>query len=156
MLIKQLDKNNSTDVSTCVALIDTYARDPMGGSQGLSAATQSSLPQRIMQHPTTFAFLAYIDETAVGILFGYEGLSSFYAAPIIHVHDLAVLPTHRNKGIAGALLIAAEKYALTCQACRLVLEVREDNHIAKNLYLNHGYQKAGLADSPYLLLQKSL
>ena len=54
------------------------------------------------------------------------------------MHDLAVSPEFRGKGIGRGLLGAVEKKAKAENCCKITLEVREDNR-AKRLYERQGF-----------------
>lgn len=129
-----------------VALIQAYANDPMGGGQGLSAEAERRLIPGLQQHPTTLIFLAYHGPEAVGIAVCFVGFSTFAARPLLNIHDLAVLPTHRRQGVGQRLLahVAARAEALGC--CKLTLEVREDNLPAQQLYAQVGFHPIAYAD----------
>ena len=70
-------------------------------------------------------------------------------APAGHVHvtrhdpaemqDLEVTPEHRRRGVASALIVAAEQLARGWQARLITLEVTVDNDAARQLYAKHGY-----------------
>jgi len=50
-----------------------------------------------------------------------------------------VAATHRRTGVATGLLARVEREALTRYADRLLLEVREDNHVACAFYAAQGF-----------------
>ena len=76
----------------------------------------------------------------------FVGFSTFLARPLINIHDLAVLPTHRGQGVGRLLLehVAAKGTALGC--CKLTLEVRADNYPARRLYEAVGFENAASYD----------
>ena len=51
----------------------------------------------------------------------------------------AVAATHRRTGLASDLLTRVEHEAMTRHADRLLLEVREDNHVACAFYAARGF-----------------
>jgi GNAT superfamily N-acetyltransferase len=113
-----------------VHLIDTYARDPMGGGKALPDEVRTALIPGLQRHPTTVVFLAWHSTTPVGIAVCFVGFSTFLARPLLNIHDLAVIPTYRRHGVGRLLLeqVAPKGTALGC--CKLTLEVRADNHSA--------------------------
>jgi ribosomal protein S18 acetylase RimI-like enzyme len=66
--------------------------------------------------------------------------SSFRARPLMNIHDIAVVPEHRGKGIGRALLAAVEEEARRRGCAKITLEVRSDNALARDLYRRCGFQ----------------
>jgi ribosomal protein S18 acetylase RimI-like enzyme len=83
--------------------------------------------------------LAFADEQPVGLAVCFFGFSTFNARPLLNIHDLAVLPAYRGKGVGRALLVEAEKHARARGCCRLTLEVQDDNIRARSLYERFGF-----------------
>ena len=132
------DYRSQRDAADVVALLDAYARDPMGGGAPLSDAVKARLPGDLAANPQAFSVLARLDGAAVGLANCFLGYSTFAAAPLVNIHDLAVLPGHRGAGIGKALLAAVEAEALKRGACKITLEVLSGNP-ARNLYAREGY-----------------
>ena len=126
------------DAADVVALLDAYARDPMGGGEPLSDAVKARLTGDLAANPQAFSLLARLDGEAVGLANCFMGYSTFAAAPLVNIHDLAVLPETRGKGIGKALLAAIEAEALKRGACKVTLEVLSGNP-ARHLYEACGY-----------------
>ncbi|MFD2134931.1 GNAT family N-acetyltransferase [Novosphingobium resinovorum] len=120
-------------------MLDVYARDPMGGGEPLSDDVRERLVPALAQVPGAFVLLARIDGEAVGIANCFTGFSTFAARPLVNIHDIAVAPGHRGKGIARALFAAIEVEARTRGACKITLEVLSGNQRAKELYASLGY-----------------
>ncbi|MBI9043031.1 MAG: GNAT family N-acetyltransferase [Anaerolineaceae bacterium] len=57
------------------------------------------------------------------------------------IANVAVDPEHRNKGIAQELTKFAINHLKTQKVSAAWLQVREDNEIAKNLYLKYGFEE---------------
>ncbi len=136
--ITRADYRNAHDAADVVALLDAYARDPMGGGAPLAETTKARLAGDLAANPQAFSLLARIDESAVGLANCFMGYSTFAAAPLVNIHDLAVLPGHRGAGIGKALLAAVEAEALKRGACKITLEVLSGNP-ARRLYAREGY-----------------
>ncbi len=124
-----------------VALTQTYASDPMGNGGPLPADVVERLISGLRQHPTTLVLLAYSGDQAVGIATCFRGFSTFRARPLLNVHDLAVAPSHRHRGIGARLLAAVEQRALELGCCRLTLEVQENNAVARRAYARAGFSQ---------------
>lgn len=125
-----------------LALTDAYARDPMGAGAPLAEDVKARLIPGLRAHPTTIVFLAYLDGHAVGIATCFRAFSSFLALPMINVHDLAVLPQARGKGVGRKLLEAVIAHGRALGCCKITLETQERNHTAQRLYANVGFERA--------------
>lgn len=132
------DYHDPRDAGDLVSLLDAYARDPMGGGRPLDEGVKARLPGDLAANPQAFSLLARIDDTAVGLANCFMGYSTFAAAPLVNIHDLAVLPGHRGAGIGKALMAAVEAEALKRGACKITLEVLSGNP-ARHLYAREGY-----------------
>jgi ribosomal-protein-alanine N-acetyltransferase len=71
------------------------------------------------------------------------------AADECEVYNIAVLPEHRRKGAARALLEAALEKARALGAHSAYLEVRESNEAAKKLYFSMDFVALGLRKDYY-------
>jgi ribosomal protein S18 acetylase RimI-like enzyme len=124
------------------ALTAAYALDPMGNGGALPADVLDRLIPGLRAHPTTIVFLAYSRGWAVGLATCFRGFSTFAALPIINISDLAVLPEYRGRGVGRSLLAAVEKKARALGCCKLTLEVRENNQLARRTYEREGFSQA--------------
>lgn len=122
-----------------LALLEAYARDPMGGARELSAAVRDAVLPGLERHPTTLVFLAFAGEDPIGLAVCFVGFSTFAARPLINVHDLAVREDARGQGVGRRLLEAVEARARELGCCKLTLEVRGDNTRARALYDGFGF-----------------
>ena len=139
LTIDLADYADPRDAADVVALLDAYARDPMGGGAPLGEDVKARLTDDLAANPHAFSLLARIDDEAVGLANCFMGYSTFAAAPLVNIHDFAVLPGHRGTGIGKALMAAIEAEALKRGACKVTLEVLSGNHPAKALYAAQGY-----------------
>ncbi len=139
LTIDLADYADPRDAADVVALLDAYARDPMGGGAPLGEDVKARLTGDLAANPHAFSMLARIDDEAVGLANCFMGYSTFAAAPLVNIHDFAVLPGHRGTGIGKALMAAIEAEALKRGACKVTLEVLSGNHPAKALYAAQGY-----------------
>lgn len=133
------DYGDAADGAALVALLDAYARDPMGGGEPLSQEVRDTLVDALAAVPGAFSLIARLDDVAVGLANCFTGFSTFAAAPIVNIHDMAVLPGHRGAGIGRVLMEAVEAEALKRGACKITLEVLNGNTNAKALYESCGY-----------------
>ncbi len=140
--IVEADLNRPDHQSTVLELIDAYARDPMGNGGPLSEDVMERLIPGLRGHPTSMVFLAYSDGAAAGVAVCFLGFSTFAAQPLINIHDLAVLPTERGRGVGRRLLEAVADKGRTLGCCKLTLEVQENNQRARRLYESVGFAQA--------------
>jgi len=138
LTIALVDYRDARDAADLVALLDAYARDPMGGGEPLRETSKARLADDLAANPQAFSLLARMDDRAVGLANCFMGYSTFAAAPLVNIHDLAVLPETRGKGVGKALLAAVEVEALKRGACKITLEVLSGNP-ARHLYAREGY-----------------
>lgn len=122
-----------------VMLLDAYALDPAGGGEGLSDYAKSHLVAALAARPQAYSVLAFDGEEPVGLVNCIEGFSTFACRPLVNVHDVAVLASHRGRGIAERMLAEAEAIARNRGAVKLTLEVLSGNHGALRLYQRIGF-----------------
>ncbi|MDR7096157.1 GNAT family N-acetyltransferase [Hydrogenophaga laconesensis] len=122
-----------------VMLLDAYARDPAGGGEALSAFARENLVASLAARPQAYSVLAFDGDQAVGLVNCIEGFSTFACRPLVNVHDVAVLASHRGRGIAEQMLAEAESIARERGAVKLTLEVLSGNQPAMRLYERMGF-----------------
>nr|WP_246543623.1 GNAT family N-acetyltransferase [Novosphingobium profundi] len=132
------------DGHAIVRLLDAYARDPMGGGEGLATQVAERLPMALHAFPGAFSVLAFAGAVPVGLANCFTGFSTFAARPLVNIHDLVVLSPYRGKGVGSALMVAVEDEARTRGACKVTLEVLSGNAPAKALYRAQGYRDYAL------------
>ncbi len=137
--IREADLQDSLDMQRVVELSNAYAMDPMGLGEPLSAAQREKLGKTLPKVAGALVLLAFEGEKAVGIATCFQGFSTFKAAPLLNIHDIAVLPEARGKGVGATLLEAVKEKAKERGCCKVTLEVREDN-AARHLYERSGFE----------------
>lgn len=152
MQIRAVDFTVAKDVERYLALLDAYARDPMGAGAPLPADVVERLPRDLAGHPGAHCLLAEHGATAVGIATCFLGYSTFRARPLLNVHDIAVLPAWRGRAVAPRLLEAISALGRRLGCCRVTLEVRDDNVRARRLYERAGFVPAACS----LFMEKPL
>jgi GNAT superfamily N-acetyltransferase len=136
--ITEADLSNPVHADAILAVTDAYASDPMGKGNPLPDDVKMSLIQKMKEFPGTLCFIAFFDGEPAGIANCFFGFSTFNASKTINIHDLAVMPGYRGRGIGQALLASVEKKAAEEKCCKITLEVRQDNR-AKKLYERSGF-----------------
>jgi len=120
-------------------LLDHYAADPMGGGRPLAPEVSQSLVAELAKRPHAFSVLAYLDDTAVGLVNCFEGFSTFTCRPLVNIHDIVVMKAYRGRGISQTMLNKVEEIARAKGCCKLTLEVLSNNSAAKAAYQKFGF-----------------
>jgi ribosomal protein S18 acetylase RimI-like enzyme len=139
LTISEADLSNPDDARSVLQLLETYAADPMGGNTKLSPEVRATLIPRLQEVESRLVLLAQIDDQPVGVAIAFRSFSTFRAAPVLNLHDLAVHPNFRGRGVGRTLLKHIEAHARQMNCCRVTLEVRRDNHTAQSLYQSEGF-----------------
>ncbi|KRB98922.1 GNAT family acetyltransferase [Hydrogenophaga sp. Root209] len=137
--IFRADYTDASHAAALVALLDAYASDPAGGGDGLSDFAKQHLVRELAARPQAYSVLAFDGTQPVGLVNCIEGFSTFACKPLVNVHDVAVLASHRGRGIAEQMLALAEIIAKERGAVKMTLEVLSGNHGAVRLYERIGY-----------------
>jgi len=92
-----------------------------------------------------------VDRDALALVAEESGivgfLLAFWEGKEVHIHDLAVAPEHRRKGVASALLQGLLAEAKGAQRVRL--EVRASNRAAQAFYRKHGFKEVAILPGYY-------
>ena len=137
--ICQADYQNAAHASALVSLLDAYAQDPAGGAEALSDFTKSHLVAALAARPQAFSVLAFSGDQPVGLINCIEGFSTLACRPLVNIHDVAVLASHRGQRIAEQMLVLVDQIARQRGACKLTLEVLQGNASAIKLYERIGF-----------------
>ncbi|GAB3483346.1 GNAT family N-acetyltransferase [Polaromonas eurypsychrophila] len=137
--IFRADYNHAGHASALVDLLDTYARDPAGGGHPLGDFAKTHLVQALAARPQAFSVLAFDGPQPVGLVNCIEGFSTFACRPLVNVHDVVVLASHRGQRVGEKMLSEVEAIARERGACKLTLEVLPGNAPAIRLYERIGF-----------------
>jgi len=146
-------------IEAIIDVLDSYAREPAGGSAAIPADVRERLTTDWREVDNALVLVALdANGRTVGIAVCFRSYSTFKARPLINIHDLAVLPDQRGRGVGSALISAVEDRARAQNCCKITLEVLDDNHGARRLYESVGFADGGPGerDTTTLFLQKSL
>lgn len=138
-IIREIDLADARDSAALLALLDGYARDPMGGGEPLSEEVRTALIPQLKRCGHYLGVIAWHDETPVGLVNGFEGFSTFAARPLLNIHDIVVAPAVRGMGLSQRLLAKVEEIARIRGCCKLTLEVLSNNHVAQGAYRKFGF-----------------
>ena len=158
--ICRADYANPQHAAALVALLDAYARDPMGGGEPLSDFARANVVAELARLPQAFSLLAFEgagEDKPVGLANCLVGFSTFACKPLVNVHDLTVDAACRGRRIGERLLAQVETVARERGACKITLEVLSGNP-ALRLYLRSGFAQYQLdpAAGQASLMQKWL
>ena len=154
--VREADLGDERDAKGVIAVLDSYASAPVGGGRPLAFDVRERLIPKLREHPTSLVLLAFVDDEPIGIAVCFFGLSTFRAAPLLNIHDLAVLPQYHGRGVGRALLTAIEDHARRKGCCKLTLEVLDDNTRAQALYRRFGFDDVVVGGSATRFLAKPL
>ena len=152
------DYRNAVHAAALVDLLDAYARDPAGGGTPLEASVRAGLPSALAARPQAFSVLAYDGAQPVGLVNCIEGFSTFACRPLVNVHDVIVLPSHRGQRVVQRMFARVEQEARARGACKLTLEVLSGNASAIRAYEREGFGPYSLdpAFGTAVFMQKKL
>ena len=139
MNVTPADYRNPVHADAIVSLLNAYAQDPAGGGQPLGDFAKKHLVDELAARPQAFSVLAFDGATPVGLVNCIEGFSTFACKPLVNVHDVVVMASHRGQRVGENMLALAEQMAQQRGACKLTLEVLSGNHSAIKLYERIGF-----------------
>ena len=151
LVIREADLNVDDDAEAVVALLDEYAREPIGQSKPLTEEVRARVIPGLREHSGAFVLLACDGADRIGVAVCFWGFSTFAGLPLINIHDLAVTAHHRGKGAGRALMEEVLRRARDTGCAKVTLEVRDDNEPAKRLYKRLGF---GPWTSPTLFVSR--
>ncbi len=156
--VAAVDLDDPAQAASFLALLDHYARDPMGGGDGLHPGVRARLPAALRMQPGFHGALAWQGADAVGLINCFTGFSTFAAQALLNVHDIVVHQDERGRGIGQSLLAWAETRARELGCCKLTLEVLSRNERAMASYRRAGFVPYELdpVAGQAMLLQKKL
>jgi GNAT superfamily N-acetyltransferase len=111
-------------------------------SQTFEATTEEEI-DRAMAHPNSLALVAFVDQKPVGFAVGHGRIAS---RQTFEIKLLAVLPAHRERGIAAALLRHVRSATTPDHSIRL--ESAPDNVPMIRACLNVGFDITGMIHDP--------
>jgi ribosomal protein S18 acetylase RimI-like enzyme len=132
-----------------IAALDAAAWSPAAGFPSVIQAADGSFFSP--DSPPEAHLVAEID----GRIAGYLRLKPRTRLPenahVLGIFGLAVAPAARRRGVAAALLTAAEEQARSQGAAKLSLRVLSTNHAAIRVYDRQGFEQEGLLRGEFLI-----
>lgn len=132
-----LDKKQSTEITD---LLDAYAADPMGGGTPLKKDVKENVVKELAKLPHAFSVLAYVNNSAAGVINCFEAFSTFSCKPLVNIHDIFVRNEFRRHGLSQKMLEKVEAIAKEKDCCKLTLEVLSKNIAAQSSYQKFGFE----------------
>ena len=133
------DYQHPAHAQALVFLLDAYARDAAGGGKPLGDFAKQHLVAELAARPQAFSVLAFDGAQPIGLVNCIEGFSTFACRPLVNVHDVVVLASHRGNRVGEQMLTLVEQLARERGACKLTLEVLQGNRSAITLYERVGF-----------------
>jgi ribosomal protein S18 acetylase RimI-like enzyme len=133
------DIRNKEHQQAMLSQLDLYMQDPMGGQGKLSEKLADEVLSGLLIQPNFVFFLAKCNEEYAGVANCFVNFSTFKARQLINIHDFAVSPFFRKKGIGEVMMAKIVNYALEKGFVKVTLEVRHDNEKAIYLYKKFGF-----------------
>ena len=142
---------NGEDISGIAAMVEQYwAFEGIAGVDQAVVARQ--LGRVIGDHKLGSVIVASDAEQLVGYLITVYVFSLEHFGLTAEIDEFYVEPQYRSRGVGSSLLTAAETAASDAGCTNLSLQLSNDNHRARGIYLRHGFSpRAG-----YVLLDKDL
>jgi ribosomal protein S18 acetylase RimI-like enzyme len=134
------DLENPSHQVAIVQLLDMYSRDRFGDGRPLPDDVRERLIPGLAAHGRARVFLADVEGEPAGVAICLVGFSTFQARPLVNIHDIAVAPPFRGRGLGRELLAAVEAEARRLGCCKVTLEVRADNALAQGAYRRAGFE----------------
>ena len=142
LYIHEANLDNEIHQKAIKTLLNLYASDLQGYNKCIPDSVLNELIPGLKRMTTGLIFLAQAEDEFAGMAICFLSFSTFYARPLINIHDFTVKKEFRNKGIGTALIEAVEAKAKELNCCKLTLEVQENNTTAMNLYMKTGFMKS--------------
>jgi ribosomal protein S18 acetylase RimI-like enzyme len=138
------------DLDSVAALFDAY-RQFYEQAPDLALATRF-IGERMRKHESVILLALDEQEAVLGFCQLYPSFCSVEARPIYCLYDLFVLPSPRRCGAGRALLMAAERLAVSNGMVRLDLTTARSNGAAQAAYESLGWVR----DDVFLAYNKAV
>ena len=122
-----------------IKLLNDYMNDPMGDNAPMAEDLAPRIIAGLKEYTGYLGFFVMADGHFAGLANCNKNFSTFKAKPLLNIHDFIVAPEFRSIGAGHFLMRGILNFASDNDFCRVNLEVREDNHAAKALYLKMGF-----------------
>lgn len=138
--VQPLDYRSADQRQALVDLLESYASTPEGSGTGMTDQARQNVAAMLETTPHACVLMAVEGDQPRGVIVCVESFSTFYAQPVLNIHDLVIAPGSRGRGLGRQLMEAAEQEAHRRGCCKMTLEVVTSNEPAKGLYRSCGFQ----------------
>lgn len=139
MRLTAAEKESPRDKEDFLALLQGYIADPMGEGDPLTKEQKETIWQDLGAMPQARLFFAEEEGLRVGYLLAFELYSTFLGGRSYNIHDFFIHRDYRGRGLGGQMMDRFKDWAVDRNACKITLEVREDNIPAQELYHSRGF-----------------
>lgn len=108
-----------------------------------SNAWSLSMFEELFQYSTNFYFVAEEEQK----ICGFAGITT--SIDTADVMNIGVQSGYRGRGIGRELLKQLMEQAVKCGCEQIMLEVRESNHVARQLYRTSGFEEIAVRKNYY-------
>lgn len=141
----ELDLNDQNHQTALFELMNAYMLDRMGCEKPLQVDSFKDLLRGLQNQLNYVGVLVKNENQYIALANCFVNFSTFKMSSLLNIHDLIVLPNHREKGVGRFLMRSVKTIARKRECCKITLEVRNDNQTAQNLYLSEGFKECNPA-----------
>jgi Acetyltransferases len=128
------DYKNPEHLTALASLLNHYMKDPMGDCPQHDKLEQLHLIDGLANHPTALVLFVLHNGEYAGLATCFVNFSTFKIKPYLYIHDIIIRRKFRNQSLGRSLMEELISFSREQGYCKITLEVREDNTIAKALY----------------------
>jgi len=139
---EECDFMDANHCAVLANLIEQYKIDEMGDGKPFTMLEKLRIVDGLSNHPAKDIFYILFNKEIIGLAVCFQLFSTFNIKPYLYIHDFFVTIDFRGKGFGRKLLDYCIDIAKQRKYCKICLEVRSDNTIAKSLYLSLGFEES--------------
>ena len=138
---EKCDFTDQVQTGEYIEMINEYMVHPMGGeAHGHNNNQGLILAKALERHPSAICFFMLINCERAGIATCFINFSTFKIKPYLYIHDFFIKNSFRGKGLSSKFLSYLIYYSKEHDYCKVTLEVRSDNEVAKHVYNEMGFK----------------
>lgn len=134
----RIDPATVEDIDALLPMVEQYWR--FENIEGFDPARVRSLLTRVLEDASLGrAWIARVYGEPAGYLLAVYVFSLEHQGLTAEIDEFFVVPQHRNLGIGGAMLAAAEAQFRTEDCTNVSLQLGRSNEAARKFYQQHGF-----------------